>query len=533
MTNFLRQPNGLVIASTIVAFGFLGSRLLGVVRTSAIADTFGMSPELDAYWVAFRIPDLIFQVLAGATLGSAFIPVFTRLTKRESNEKAWDLAGNIVSTILIATIILCLIMLIIAPWIVPLFSPGLGEDIGREKELTDKAISLTRIMLLSPLLLAVSGMVTGILNARQQFFLPALAPMLYNIGIIFGALVLAKQWGIEGLTIGVLIGSGLHLVIQIPGIIRTKIWSRFKINLRDKAATEVRRLMAPRVIGLIAGQINFVVTTTFFASKVGSSAISSITYAWLIAGLPVALFGMALSTAAFPRMAEQFAEGKSEELSRTISRVLRTMMFLTIPAALGLAFLRDPATTAILERGAFTSADTALTAAALGFLCIGIIPQAGIEIHSRAFYVLGNTKTPVLLTVLALGINILLSALLWDRMGINGLALSLACASWAEWVILYVLYVRQEGYSTQTQKDLVNFAKFAVCGSVMALALGIVLPFIKDGSTAVTWLTLLIGIVAGAIIYLAFARAFRLTEEQEIREQFITFIRRFKARISS
>ena len=270
MTNFLRQPNGLVIASAIVAFGFLGSRLLGVVRTSAIADTFGMSPELDAYWVAFRIPDLIFQVLAGATLGSAFIPVFTRLTKSESSEKAWDLAGNIVSTILMTTIILCLIMLIIAPWIVPLFSPGLGEDIGREKELTDKAISLTRIMLLSPLFLAVSGMVTGILNARQQFFLPALAPMLYNIGIIFGALVLAKQWGIEGLTIGGLIGSGLHLVIQLPGIIRTDIWSRFKINLRDKAATEVRRLMAPRVIGLIAGQVNFVVTTTFFASKVGS-----------------------------------------------------------------------------------------------------------------------------------------------------------------------------------------------------------------------------------------------------------------------
>ncbi len=527
MTNFLRQPNGLVIASAIVALGFLGSRLLGVVRTSAIADTFGMSPELDAYWVAFRIPDLIFQVLAGATLGSAFIPVFTRLTKRESSEKAWDLAGNIVSTILMTTIILCLIMLIIAPWIVPLFSPGLGEDIGREKELTDKAISLTRIMLLSPLFLAVSGMVTGILNARQQFFLPALAPMLYNIGIIFGALVLAKQWGIEGLTIGVLIGSGLHLVIQLPGIIRTDIWSRFKINLRDKAATEVRRLMAPRVIGLIAGQVNFIVTTTIFASKVGSSAISSITYAWLIAGLPVALFGMALSTAAFPRMAEQFAEGNSVDLSRTISRVLRTMMFLAIPAALGLAFLRDPATTAILERGAFTSADTALTAAALGFLCIGIVPQAGIEIHSRAFYVLGNTKTPVLLTVLALGINILMSTLLWDRMGINGLALSLACASWAEWLILYALYVRQEGYSIQTQKDLMSFAKFAICGSVMALILGVVLPFIKDGGAAATWLTLLIGIIAGAIIYLAFARVLKLPEEQEIRKRIQSIIQRF------
>jgi putative peptidoglycan lipid II flippase len=528
MINFLRQPNGLVIASAIVSFGFLGSRILGVVRTSTIADTFGMSPELDAYWVAFRIPDLIFQVLAGATLGSAFIPVFTRLTRRESDEKAWDLAGNIVSTVLIITIILCLLMLLIAPWIVPLFSPGLGEDIGREKELTDKAIYLTRIMLLSPLLLAVSGMITGISNARQQFFLPALAPMFYNLGIIFGALVLAKHWGIEGLTLGVLIGSALHLVIQIPGIIHTKIWSRFRINLRDKAATEVRRLMAPRVIGLIAGQLNFVVTTTFFASKVGSSAISSMTYAWLIASLPVALFGMALSTAAFPRMAEQAAEKNAAELSKTISRVLRTMMFLTIPAALGLAFLRDPVTAVILERGAFTSGDTALTAAALGFLCIGIVPQAGIEIHSRAFYVFGNTKTPVLLTVLALGINILLSALLWDRMGINGLALSLAVSSWIEWGILYTLYARKEGTLEETRDDLLNLAKFAICGSFMALALGIVLPFIKEGSTAITWLSLTIGIAAGAIIYLGFARIFKINEERIVRKQLNAFIQRFR-----
>ena len=189
---------GLAIAAAIVAFGFLGSRLLGVVRTAAIADAFGASPELDAYWVAFRVPDLIFQVLAGATLGSAFIPVFARLYRRDGAERAWALASNVLSLIMAATAALCLIGLIFAPWLVPLFAPGLGEDIGRSDELTDKAVDLTRLMLLSPFLLGVSGMITGILNARQQFLLPALAPMLYNLGIIFGALALSGPWGVEG-----------------------------------------------------------------------------------------------------------------------------------------------------------------------------------------------------------------------------------------------------------------------------------------------------------------------------------------------
>ena len=222
---------GLVVAGAIVAFGFLGSRLLGVARTAIIANEFGASPELDAYWVAFRIPDLIFQVLAGATLGSAFIPVFTRLYRRESADSAWRMASNVLTIIFLATAVLCLIALALAPWLVPVFAPGLGEDIGRGDELTSEAVKLTRIMLLSPLLLSVSGMLTGILNARQQFFLPALAPNLYNLGIIFGALALSGRFGVEGLAIGVLVGSAGHLVVQIPGLVRERMRYRFGANL--------------------------------------------------------------------------------------------------------------------------------------------------------------------------------------------------------------------------------------------------------------------------------------------------------------
>jgi putative peptidoglycan lipid II flippase len=218
---------GLAIAAAIVAFGFIGSRLLGIVRTVAIADAFGSSPELDAYNIAFRIPDLIFQVLAGATLGSAFIPVFARLYRRDGADAAWRLASHILNVVTVATAVLCVLAFIAAPLIVPLLAPGLGEDIGREEELTDRAVELTRIMLLSPFFFAMSGIVTGILNGRQRFLLTALSPILYNAAIIFGAVALSGRWGVNGLAVGVVVGSALHLLVQVPGLVRERMrWQR-------------------------------------------------------------------------------------------------------------------------------------------------------------------------------------------------------------------------------------------------------------------------------------------------------------------
>lgn len=516
---------GLAIAAAIVAFGFLGSRLLGVVRTAAIADAFGASPELDAYWVAFRVPDLIFQVLAGATLGSAFIPVFTRLYRREGTESAWRLASNVLTIVFVATALLCLIALALAPWLVPLFAPGLGDDIGRGDELTSEAVKLTRIMLLSPLLLSVSGMITGILNARQHFFLPALAPSLYNIGIIVGALALAGRFGVEGLAIGVVAGSAAHLVIQIPGLVRERMRYGFRLNLGDAPTLEVARLMAPRVLGLAAAQANFVVTTTFFASKVGTSAISGLTFAWLIASLPVALFGIALSTAAFPTLAEHEAAGDRRSLLETVSRVLRTILFFSIPAALGLAFLREPATMVLLERGAFGASDTAITSAALGFLCLSIVPQAAIEIHSRGFYALGDTRTPVLLTVGAVVVNIVLSTILWERYGVEGLAISLSVASWLEWIFLYWLYARRTGSAADAFRDLHAIARIAAAAAAMALFLGLVLPTFDEPGSAAAWVTVFAAAIAGLAVYLGVAILLRVEEVDEARSRLLSLLR--------
>lgn len=510
------RSGGLAIAATIVAFGFIGSRLLGIVRTVAIAGAFGASPDVDAYNIAFRVPDLIFQVLAGATLGSAFIPVFARLYRREGEDAAWRLASRVINIVTAATAALCVIAFIFAPLLVPLLAPGLGKDIGRHDELTGEAVTLTRIMLLSPLLFAVSGMVTGILNGRQRFLLPALSPMLYNLAIIFGAVFLADRWGVKGLAYGVVAGAALHLLVQVPGLFQERMKWQPGFGRADPAVREVARLMGPRVIGLAAAQFNFVVTG-FFASKVGASVISQLTYAWLLATLPLALFGMALSTAVFPRLADHAADEDMESLRVTISRVLRVIMFLTIPAALGLAILREPATVVLLERGEFTRFDSLITASALGWYCLGIVPQAGIEIHSRGFYALGDTRTPVILAVSAVVLNLVVSALLWQRFEHEGLAFSVSLAAWCEWTALYLLYVRRTGASAAA--DLRAIGVVALAAAVMAFFLAVTLSPLDLASWRDNLVVAFAGGVAGAAIYAGMANWLRVPELRTALEQ--------------
>lgn len=518
-----RVGSGLALAAAIVAFGFVGSRLLGVVRTVVIANVFGASPELDAYNVAFRLPDLIFQVLAGATLGSAFIPVFARKFEREGASAAWLLASRVLNLVVLATLALCAVALFLAPLLVPAMAPGLGDDLGRSEELTARAVELTRIMLLSTLLFAASGMLTGMLNGRERFLLPALAPMLYNVGIIFGAVVLADWWGVNGLALGVVLGAGMHLGIQVPGVLREGFRPGVGLGWGDPAVGEVGRLMAPRVVGLAAAQVNFVVTG-YFASRVGASAISNMTYAWLLAGLPLGLFGMALSTAVFPRLAGQVAREDLEALARTVSRVLRLILFLTVPSAIGLALLREPATITLLERGAFTRADSLMTAAALGWYCLGIVPQAGIEIHSRGFYALGDTRTPVLFAVTAVVINLLLGAALWGRFGVGGLAFAVSASAWGEWLGLYVVYLQRTGWSPA--EELAVFARVAVAGGVMGLVVALAVAIIGTGSRLDAALAAIAGVGAGAATYAAMSLALGVPEMGEFADRLVTRLRR-------
>jgi putative peptidoglycan lipid II flippase len=222
---------------------------------------------------------------------------------------------------------------------------------------------------------------------------------------------------------------------------------------------------------------------------------------------------MALSTAAFPRLADQAADEDLEALTATVSRVLRVIMFLTVPAALGLAMLREPATVVLLERGEFLRGDSLITAAALGWYCLGIVPQAGIEIHSRGFYALGDTRTPVATAIAAVALNLALSAVLWSEYGTEGLAFAVSAAAWLEWSALYWLYERRTG--AELWGDLEEIAAISVCGAAMALFLAIALVGFDIESRADHALVAVSGAVAGAAFYAGMARLLRVEELEE------------------
>ena len=512
--------SGLAAAATVVAIGFLGSRLLGLLRTVVIAKTFGTSPELSAYWVAFRLPDMIFQLLAGATLASAFIPVFSRYFTRRSSEDAWRLASSVLNLIFLATIGFAVLGFILAPWFIPLIAPGLGEESGRQAALHSQAVDLTRIMLLSPIFFSASGMFMGILNARHHFLFPALAPWTYNLSIIVAALVSDR---VEALAIAVTVGALLHLLIQIPGLQLVGMVYKPVAEWREEGVREVGRLMLPRVIGLAAVQINFLVTT-FFASQVSDAAISGINYAWLIVMTPLGLFGMAISTAVFPTLAEHAATESMEDLRRTLSLALRLILFLTLPASVGLMILGKPLVAFFFEHGAFTAASTDITVAALLFYAIGLFALSGIEILSRGFYALSDTRTPVTFAVVSMLANLILCLILVGPFGVRGLGLALSLSAILEFSLLFrVLRRRMFGLD---EGHIANSVTRTVGATVlMAEVVGLfvvllhVSGHLNTGSTGDAFLALVGGGVIGTGVFLATASLLGSEEVDVLRRR--------------
>jgi putative peptidoglycan lipid II flippase len=286
-------------------------------------------------------------------------------------------------------------------------------------------------MMISPVLFAISGMFMGILNARHHFLAPAFAPMFYNAAIIAGALV---SDSVKVLALCVVLGALLHLVVQLPALRLVGMRWQPTWDWRDRAVREVGRLMGPRVVGLAAFQLNFIIAT-FFASTVASGAISAVNYAWLVVMTPLGLFGMAISTAAFPRMAEQAARDEGD-LRDTLSKALRLILYLTIPASVGLVVLARPITAFLLRSGAFDASSQDLVVSALVFYSVALFAHAGIEILSRGFYALSDTRTPVAFAVVSMAVNLVLSLALVKPFGIRGLAAALSVATIVEFILL-------------------------------------------------------------------------------------------------
>jgi putative peptidoglycan lipid II flippase len=430
----------LVTASLILTGAALASRILGWFRLLVIGSQFGASSDLDAYFAAFRIPDAIFQLVVAGALSAALIPVFSSYRARADDVEAWKLASSVINLVLIALVVISALMAILAPVLVPVIvAPGFDQETS---ELT---VRLTQIMLLSPILIGMGAVVSGILNSYQQFTIPSLAPIAYNLVIIGAAVFLAPIMGIEGLAIGVVIGSAAHLAIQLPSLARVGRRYELRVDLDHPGVRQVARLMGPRMLGLAAGQLNFLVST-FLASGLAVGSLAVYNFAFQLSQLPVGIIGVSVATALFPTMSRSAALGNVGEIRRQVAGAMRVLIFVAAPLMAVMIVLREPLTAVFYQYGDFSQADTERTANALGWFAIGLVGHIVVSVLTRAFYAMQDTRTPVAWAIVAVAINVVLMLALVGPMGIEGLALALSISAVIEVIgLLWSLRGRLEG----------------------------------------------------------------------------------------
>lgn len=489
-------------ASIVVMATFLISRLLGLLRDVVIGAQFGTSGSYDAYVAAFRIPDIIYTLIAGGILVSAFVPTFTGYLARDDRAGAWRLASAVINLVVLVLVVAALAAAWLAePIVRGLLAPGFDPE---KQALT---IHLMRLLLIPPVIFGVSGVVMGILYAHQSFWLPGLAPSMYNLGIIFGALALAPALSVYGLAIGAIVGAALHLLVQVPGLVKIKARYSARLALRDPGVREVLRLMLPRLFGVGVIQLNFLVETSL-ASLLTGGAVSALNYAWRVMLLPQGVVAQSVATAAFPTFADQYARGQLQQLRSALSATVRSILFIAIPSAVGLWALREPIIQLLFERGQFTTASTELVVAALGAFALGLIGHSGVEILARAFYALHDTRTPVILGVIALLINLLMSLSLINVLGVTGLALSNTTAATIELLLLLILIRRRLG-GLEDRHLLIGALKTAAAAVVMG---AVVWAYLSVAATAGVLIRAVGGLLIGAGTFALVAWLLRVEE---------------------
>src|SRR5262245_31561408 len=477
-----RARFGPLANTMIVAGGYLFSRVLGLARDVIILYQFGTSREIDAYRASFGVLDLIYLVIAGGALGSAFIPVFAGFLSQHDEEDAWRLADTILSLALVALLAACALIALLAD---PLVALTIGSGFDADKRALTAHI--LRLLLIQPLLLGLGGLAKATLESFDRFALPAIGSNLYNVGIIGGGL-LAPWLGIDGLVWGVAAGAALFLLVQLPGL--REIGWRYRPTLSFDAAgvAQVGRLLGPRLFGQSAWQIGLVAIGSF-ASQLGEGAVTANAAALQLMMLPHGLIALSLGTVIFPQLARYHAAGDLAGLRRAALGALRQVLFLALPAAAILGWLALPVVRALFERGRVTAASTALTAEAFTFYSLGLAAFAAAEILVRTFYAMHDTRTPVFVGVLAVATNIGLG---WGQLrlgaGLAGLAIAFSAANTLEAVLLLALLRPRLGrLGGDFWRALGTMLLATLCCGATLLALRVAsaawLPFITPGDT--------------------------------------------------
>ncbi|MGF7184596.1 putative peptidoglycan lipid II flippase [Desulfitispora alkaliphila] len=437
----------------------LFSRLLGFGREMAIADRFGASEAVDAYLVAYTIPYFL-QAILGAALVTAAVPVFTKYIVDDNREEAWKVASILINITGVLLIAFTLVGILGSTQLVKLMAPGFNP------ETTALASHMTKIMFPAVIFMGVGMLLTGILNAFHYFALPAFAPGFSNLVIIATVVLLGAQYGIEGLAVGTLVSMLGFLIIQYPLLRKLNFKYTFSFDYKHPAVKKVGYTIMPIVIGVAVNQVYFAINR-IFASGLVEGSISALNYSQRLMQLPLGIFVVAVSTAIFPALAAQAIKNQRFELGQTLIRGLRLVTLVSIPAAVGLIVLAEPTVKLLFERGAFDHRATVMTAQALIFYSIGMFAQGANLVITRAYYALDDVKTPVIMSLISVAVNIALSFALIGSMAHAGLALANSVAATVNTVLLY-LYLRKHLEAIPHKRLALSFAKVSLASAIMA-----------------------------------------------------------------
>ncbi len=426
-----------VAALVIAAAGAL-SRILGFVRDRLLAATFGAGDVLDAYYAAFRIPDMLFDLFVLGALSAAFIPVFATLRTREDAAAAWRMAQGVFVLLAGVLVVAVGVLFFCVPHIMPLLVPGFAPE---KMALT---VTLTRVMLLSPLILGMSAVFGSILMALKRFVIYAFAPLVYNVGIIIGVTVLVPLVGPVGLAWGVVLGAAFHFLITAPAaVMQGFTLARIReVPWRNSAVREVLRLMVPRMIGAASGQLRFIVVT-FFASRSASGALAAFNFAHSIAMIPLGIIGVPFAVAAFPSLSAAVARGDHDAFVGIIVRYIRRTIFLIAPIMVLLIVLRAQIVRVVLGAGAFDWQDTIMTFQMLALLAATLFAAVAIPLLARAFYALHDTATPVAAAMIGVVTTIVAILLVQNIAGPHAVAAGMAFGALVNFVLLFILLERR------------------------------------------------------------------------------------------
>ena len=526
------RARNITFGALILVFSAGVSRVFGLVRTGLVAGYFGRGEEADIYFAAFRIPDLIYNLLIVGGILIAFLPLFSEYFAKDE-QKAWAATNHILNVFLVLLLAFSALLFIFTPQLINLITPGFSE--------TAKAttVKLTRLMFLSPLLLGLASIFSGILQYFHRFFAYSLAPILYNVGIIAGIVFLYPKYGVYGAAIGVVAGALLHLVIQIPTAIHCGYRYRFSLNFKAPAVKKIFRLMIPRFFAISSQQLNLL-SATAIASTIHTGALSIFTYANDLQYFPIGIVAIPFAMASFPALSRAWADGRKAEFLRDFSLVFRQIVFLVAPLGFLIFILRAQIVRLILGSlgpSHFDWVATRLTAASLGIFALGIMASALIPLLSRAFFSFQDTKTPTIIAVVSFVLNIALNIwftrLLADsaavaafvsnimklsgisNIAVLGLPLAFSCAALFQFALL-AIFLRKKAGDFGLKEIWQSFKNIALVSAIMTLAVYFLLYLLNNFVETQTVFGLLLQTIgagmAGVAVYLLLSWQLKMTE---------------------